>query len=95
MTDQEIYPFIEMTPFRGREPIFRGTKITVKHIIDDLAKGMSVEEILAEHKELNQNHIQACFVYMKSQFEEVEDFRLTLTSGIPPFWRFLFPFRKG
>jgi len=94
MTEQELYQYIEMTPFRGREPIFRNTKITVKHIIDDFAKGMSAEEILSEHKELSKNHLHACFVYMKNQLEEFEQLRLYAGAGSPSFWSFLFPSKK-
>lgn len=95
MNEQEIYQHIEMNPLRGREPVFRGTNITIKHIIDDLAKGKSVEEILAEHQELSKNHLRAAFVYMKNTLEEIEDLRLSMSTGIPPFWRLLFRSRKG
>ena len=95
MTEQEIiYQYIEMTPFRGHEPIFRGTTIRVKHIVDDLAKGMSIDEILSEHKPLNKDHIQACFVYIKHALEEAEDLRIYAATGIRPFWKYLFSSNK-
>jgi len=97
MDEQEIHQYIEMNPFRGKEPIFRGTNITVKHIIDDFSKGMSAEEILSEHKALTQNHLQACFVFIKNQLEEYEQLRVYSITGVTPFWSFwslLFPSKK-
>lgn len=76
MTEQEIHQYIEMTPFRGRKPVFRGAKITVEHIIDDLAKGMTVEEILKEHTSLTPKHMQAVFVYVQSVIRDFERLRL-------------------
>lgn len=72
MTEQDLYQFIEMTPFRGREPVFRGTKITVRHIIDDFAKGMNFDDVLNEHPELTTKHLQAAFVYCRLALKEVE-----------------------
>lgn len=76
MTEAELYQYIELTPFKGREPVFRGTTIRVIHIIDDLAKGMTFEEILKEHPKLNQKHLQAAFVYTQTVFKELETGRL-------------------
>lgn len=94
MTEREIHQYIEMNPIRGTDPVFRGTVIAVKHVIDDFAKGMSAEEILSEHNELNKKHLQACFVFVKIQLEEHEQLRVYAITGIPPFvsfWRLLFP----
>lgn len=81
MNEQEIYQYIEMTPFRGRKPVFRGTNITVEHIIDDLAKGLTVENILKEHEALTTKHIQAVFVYVQAQMRELEILRLAYAAG--------------
>jgi uncharacterized protein (DUF433 family) len=76
MTEQEMYQYIEMTPFRGRKPIFRGTDLTVEHIIEDFAKGMTAEEILKEHKSLTEKHIQAVFVYVQALIRDFERLRV-------------------
>jgi len=76
MNEQEIHQYIEMTPFRGQKPVFRGTNITVEHIIEDLAKGMSAEEILKEHKSLTPKHLQALFIYVQAKMRELEILRL-------------------
>jgi uncharacterized protein (DUF433 family) len=76
MNEQETYQYIEMTPFRGREPVFRGTNIRVSDIIDDLAKGMTTEEILKVHGELTPKHLQATFVYAQTAIRDLERLRL-------------------
>lgn len=43
MTIEEVYQYIEVTPLNGGPSVFWGTPITPEHIIDDFAKGMSVE----------------------------------------------------
>ena len=76
MTEQEIHQYIEMTPFRGREPVFRGTNIRVTHIIDDFAKGMNFDEVLKEHPKLTNKHLQAAFVYCQVAIKEADLARL-------------------
>lgn len=76
MTEQEIHQYIEMTPFRGQKPVFRGTNIKVEHVIDDLAKGMSTEEILQEHDALTPKHVQAVFVYIQTVIRDFEKLRV-------------------
>jgi uncharacterized protein (DUF433 family) len=63
MTIDEIYEYIEVTPFNGGDPVFWGTRITPEHILKDLSKGMSTEEVLKEHPQLTAKHIEAAFVY--------------------------------
>lgn len=70
MTEQEIYQYVDMTPYRGYEPVFRGTKILVTHIIDDFAKGMNFDEVLKEHPQLSTKHLQAAFVYCQIMIKE-------------------------
>lgn len=91
MTEEQLHIYIEFYPLKGREPVFRNTNIRVLHIIDDFAKGMTFEEVLAEHKELTKEHIQACFVYIKSKMGEMDNLPLYIATGYFPFWRYLFP----
>ena len=76
MNEQEMEQYIELNPFRGNEPIFRGTKITVNHIINDLANGMNFNEILKQHSQLSHKHLQAVFVYCKIAVKENETRRV-------------------
>ena len=45
------------------KPCIRGTRIWVSLILDLLASGSTVEEILEEYPQLRQEDIQACIAY--------------------------------
>lgn len=45
------------------KPCIRGTRIWVSLLLDFLASGMSVEEILAEYPQLTEEHIRAAIAY--------------------------------
>lgn len=41
------------------KPIIAGTRITVEYIIEKLASGETIEQIIDEHPKLKKEHIQA------------------------------------
>jgi uncharacterized protein (DUF433 family) len=45
------------------KPIIRGTRISVEFVIDLLARGWSVEQLLDEYDHLTREDIQACLAY--------------------------------
>jgi len=45
------------------KPTIRGLRITVEHILQAMASGVSVEEILADYPELEKEDIQAVLLY--------------------------------
>ena len=45
------------------KPCIRGTRIWVSLILDFLASGMSVEEIIGEYTYLTEEDIRACMAY--------------------------------
>jgi uncharacterized protein (DUF433 family) len=45
------------------KPVFRGTRITVEHALEELGHGMSVEELLRGHPRLKPDHIRAAHLY--------------------------------
>ncbi|WP_435011735.1 DUF433 domain-containing protein [Tundrisphaera lichenicola] len=45
---------------RGGKPCFRGLRITVTDVLEYLASGMSVEEILGDFPDLTEEDIRAC-----------------------------------
>lgn len=49
------------------KPIIRGIRWTVEMILDLLSSGMSNEEILEDHPELEKEDILACLQYAKLQ----------------------------
>jgi uncharacterized protein (DUF433 family) len=45
------------------KPCIRGHRIWVSLVLDFLADGMTVQEILAQYPELTAEHIRACIAY--------------------------------
>ncbi len=48
---------------RSGKPCIRGLRITVYDVLDYLASGMSVEEILEDFSELTREDIKACLAF--------------------------------
>jgi uncharacterized protein (DUF433 family) len=48
---------------RGGRPTIRGMRITVQDVLEYLAGGMSIEEVLADFPELTETDIRACLAY--------------------------------
>ncbi len=48
---------------RGGKPCIRGLRVTVYDILEYLASGMSVDEILADFPYLTREDIQACLAF--------------------------------
>lgn len=63
MTENEVYKYIEVNPTKGRASVFWGTTITPEHILSDIEKGMSLEDILKHHPKLTAKHLEAAVVY--------------------------------
>ena len=56
--------YITMEPGkRGGKPCIRGLRITVYEVLDYLASGMSMEEILKDFPDLTIEDIQACLSF--------------------------------
>jgi len=45
------------------KPIIRGTRISVEFVIDLLARGWTVDQVLTEYDHLTAEDIQACLAY--------------------------------
>ncbi len=48
---------------RSGKPCIRGTRMAVQDVLEYLAAGMSVEEILSDFPYLTREDIQACLAY--------------------------------
>jgi uncharacterized protein (DUF433 family) len=48
---------------RSGKPCVRGLRITVSDVLDYLASGMSVEEVLQDFPELTADDIRACLAF--------------------------------
>jgi len=64
MTDKQLLVRITTNPeiFSGK-PIIRGMRISVEMIINLLAQGATVDELLDDYPDLEADDIQACLAY--------------------------------
>ncbi len=56
--------FIEERPdvMMGK-PVFKGTRLTVEHVLAELGRGMDAAELLRGHPRLRSEHIRAALLY--------------------------------
>lgn len=68
MNDQQLLARITInSEVLVGKPIIKGTRLSVEYILNLLAHGSTVEEILDEYAGLSHEDIQACFLFaMKS-----------------------------
>ena len=52
---------------RSGQPCIRGMRITVRDVLEYLAGGMTVEEVLADFPELTADDLRACFAFAAGQ----------------------------
>ena len=62
MTDYRKYITINPDK-RGGKPCIRGMRITVYDVLEYMAGGMSIDEILQDFPELTREDIQACLAF--------------------------------
>jgi len=81
MQDQQLLERITINPqvMVGR-PVIRGTRLTVQYILNLLAHGATIDEILDEYQGLTIEDIQACFLFATKSLAN-SDF-LPLTSEL-------------
>ncbi len=70
MSDQQLLERITINPkIMVGKPIIKGTRLTVEYIVNLLAHGATVEEILQEYAGLAQEDIQACLLFAAQSLE--------------------------
>ncbi len=45
------------------KPVFKGTRITVEHVLNELGNGMPENDLLRGHPRLKAEHIRAAMLY--------------------------------
>ncbi|MCS6940971.1 MAG: DUF433 domain-containing protein [Roseiflexaceae bacterium] len=64
MTEQQLLERITLNPkVMGGKPVIRGTRLTVEYILNLLAHGAAIPEILEEYEGLTPEDIQACLLF--------------------------------
>lgn len=70
MEDQQLLERITLNPeVMVGKPVIKGTRLTVEYILNILAHGATVGEILEEYDGLTQEDIQACLLFATKYLE--------------------------
>lgn len=70
MKDDQILSRIVLDPkVMVGKPVIKGTRLTVEHILNLLAHGAKVEEIIQDYNGLTQEDIQACLLFATRSLE--------------------------
>ena len=70
VTDHQLLERITLNPkVMVGKPVIRGTRLTVEYILNLLAHGASVSEILEEYEGLGEEDIQACLLFATRAIE--------------------------
>ncbi len=71
-TDSKTYPERIVRDFAicGGEPVFKGTRVTLRTVLASLAAGDSPEEILASFPSLKSEDIRAAIAFAAASAEE-------------------------
>lgn len=70
MEDRKLLERITVDPeVMVGKPVIRGTRLTVEYVLNLLAHGMSLEEILGEYEGLAPEDIRACLLFASKSLE--------------------------
>ena len=72
MKDQQLLERITLNPkIMVGKPVIKGTRLTVEYILNLLAHGATVDEILEEYDGLTQEDVQACLLFATKSLENM------------------------
>lgn len=67
MTDQELLNRITINPkVMVGKPVIRGTRLTVEFVLNLLAHGAAIDEIIKEYQGLRVEDVRACILFASS-----------------------------
>lgn len=78
MKDEQLLERITLKPeVMASKPVIRGTRLTVDFILNLLAHGATIEEILEEYEDVAREDIQACLLFATKSLETTTFMPLT------------------
>ena len=81
MTDQELLNRIVTNPkVMVGKPVIKGTRLSVEYILNLLAHGTTVTEILEEYEGLVEADIQACLLFASRSLESTSFMPLAVSN---------------
>lgn len=70
MEDRDLLERVTVEPeVMVGKPVIRGTRLTVEHVLNLMAQGMSSQEILDEYEGLAHEDVQACLLFASKSLE--------------------------
>lgn len=79
MKNESLLERIAVNPkVMGGKPVIQGTRLTVEYILNLLASGAAVEEILQEYSGLTAKDVQACILFATKALETTIFMPLTM-----------------
>ncbi|QDT57142.1 hypothetical protein Pan44_52090 [Caulifigura coniformis] len=73
MSDDNLLKRIVQDPkVMAGQPVIKGTRLTVRFVLNVLAHGTSVDELLLEYDGLAVEDLQACFLFASESLGDVE-----------------------
>jgi uncharacterized protein (DUF433 family) len=54
----------------GGQPVFRGTRVTLRSVLASLAEGDSIEQIIASFPTLTEDHVRAAIAFAAASVQE-------------------------
>jgi len=73
MNDKQLLGRISINPkIMTGKPVIKGTRLTVEYILNLLAHGTTINEILKEYEGLTNEDIQACLLFASRSMENTE-----------------------
>lgn len=82
MNDEQLLERITLnTRVMVGKPVIRGTRLTVEYVLNLLAHGVPMEEILGEYEGLTQEDIQACLLFATKSLQDTTFMPLTVEAA--------------
>ncbi len=73
MTDQQLLERISLDPaIMTGKPVIRGTRLTVEFVLNLLAHGATVADIVDEYESLAPEDIQACLLFATRSLQDMD-----------------------
>jgi uncharacterized protein (DUF433 family) len=70
MTDKKLLERIAMNPkVMTGKPVIKGTRLTVEFILNLMAHGATIQDVMDEYKGLTLEDIQACILFASKALE--------------------------
>ena len=73
MTDQQLLERISLNPeIMTGKPVIKGTRLAVEYVLNLLAHGAAIEDIVNEYEGLTAEDIQACLLFATRSLQNMD-----------------------